>query len=287
MRSVESEGESIDAAIEAALKTLGVERDRVEVQILSSASRGLFGIGSRKAKVRATLRASIVDQVLEEAAAPPPPQRREEPKERSTEPAERRTEPNRPRRPRPERPQARAASRPRPAPEPRPSREPVDSAAAQRAEEALREIVRHMGVSAEVHGRADGDAIVLDLTGDASGVLIGRKGQMLDALEYLVSRIVSRDQASAVRVVIDCERYRERRREALEDMARRMADEAKRKKRVVKLNAMSPRDRRIVHLVLQMDSAITTRSSGTGHFRKLIIIPRNGHAADDSATETE
>jgi spoIIIJ-associated protein len=82
--------------------------------------------------------------------------------------------------------------------------------------------------------------------------------------------------------VIDCERYRERRREALEEMARRMADEAKRRNRTIKMNAMSPRDRRIVHLVLQRDAAITTRSSGKGHFRKLIIIPRGGVRSDDS-----
>jgi spoIIIJ-associated protein len=139
-----------------------------------------------------------------------------------------------------------------------------------------------MGVGADAKARVEDDSIVLDLTGDSSGVLIGRKGQMLDALEYLVSRIVSRDVTSSVRVVIDCEHYRERRRESLEELARRMADEAKRKKRVVKLNAMSPRDRRIVHLILQQDSAITTRSSGKGHFRKLIIIPRGG---DDSVVE--
>jgi len=139
-----------------------------------------------------------------------------------------------------------------------------------------------MGIEAEARARIEDESIVLDLAGDSSGVLIGRKGQMLDALEYLVSRIVSRDQASTVRVVIDCERYRERRREALEEMARRMADEAKRRNRTVKMNAMSPRDRRIVHLVLQRDAAITTRSSGKGHFRKLIIIPRGGVGSDDS-----
>ena len=88
-----------------------------------------------------------------------------------------------------------------------------------------------------------------------------------------------------MRVIIDCERYRERRREVLEELARRMADEAKQKGRAVRLNAMSPRDRRIVHLVLQRDSSITTRSSGKGHFRKLIIIPRDGRGSDDSATE--
>ncbi len=269
MRSVESEGETIDAAIEAALKTLGVTRDRVEVEILNSASRGLFGIGGRKARVRATLRQPITEQILaetetsqpafEQPAQTSPPQQVPRQSPRMGEEPRRRTQ---------------TATQQSP-------REKPDTSAAQRAEESLRMIVHSMGVEAEVRARVDGDSIVVDLTGDSSGVLIGRKGQMLDALEYLVSRIVSRDQASVVRVTIDCERYRERRREVLEDMARRMADEAKRKKRAVKLNAMSPRDRRIVHLVLQRDSSITTRSSGKGHFRKLIIIPRGGKETDD------
>lgn len=260
MRSIEVEGESIDAAIEASLRTLGVARDRVEVEILSNASRGLFGIGGRKARVRATLRQPITEQILEEVAAT------ESVADSPLEPS--RTKPRQP--DRPARQRSRSAD-----PGDSPHEKP-DSSAAERAEEVLRNIVLHMGVSAEVRARIDVDSIVLDLTGDSSGVLIGRKGQMLDALEYLVSRIVSRDQTASVHVVIDCERYRERRRESLEELARRMADEAKRKKRVIKLNAMSPRDRRIVHLILQQDSTITTRSSGKGHFRKLIIIPRGG-----------
>lgn len=278
MRSVESEGESIDAAIEAALKTLGVTRDRVEVEILNSASRGLFGIGGRKAKVRATLRQPITEQILEQAARPAAP-----PMSAAADAPEPRRPPRRPREPQP-RPRVEARRRSSAEDEDSLGEKP-DAAAAHRAEEALRNIIHHMGVTAEARARVEDDSIVLDLTGESSGVLIGRKGQMLDALEYLVSRIVSRDQASAVRVVIDCERYRERRREALEEMARRMADEAKRKRRVIKLNAMSPRDRRIVHLVLQQDTAITTRSSGKGHFRKLIIIPRGGVVPDDTAAE--
>lgn len=279
MRSVEAEGDSIDAAIETALTTLGVTRDRVEIEILNNAARGFLGLGSRKAKVRATLRQSITEQILKDVDRAA----------KAIDEAPERTRINRPSRPeaaaRPPREQNRGRSTEQSATErpPRePSRrtaeqspaEPPDAASASRAGEVLTTIVGHIGITADVQARVEDDSVVLDLTGDSSGVLIGRKGQMLDALEYLVSRIVSRDRTSAVHVIIDCERYRERRREALQELARRMADEAKRKKRVVKLNAMSPRDRRIVHLILQQDTAITTRSSGKGHFRKLIIIPR-------------
>jgi spoIIIJ-associated protein len=262
MRSVEAEGESIDAAIDAALEMLQVARDRVDIEIVSNAARGLLGFGARKAKVRATLRQPISERILDESnepATPPTPvakPRREQirqPPPRST-PVGTQTQP----------PQ-------------RPAAEQPDSAVARRAEQVLSDIVAHIGVTAQVQSSIEDDSVVLQLTGDSSGILIGRKGQMLDALEYMVARIVSRDNSSAVRVIIDCEHYRDRRRESLQELARRMGEEAKRKRRIVKLNAMSPRDRRIVHMILQQDPSITTRSAGKGHFRKLIIIPNGSN----------
>jgi spoIIIJ-associated protein len=96
---------------------------------------------------------------------------------------------------------------------------------------------------------------------------------MLDALEYLINRIVNRDEGASARLVIDSENYRARRRTSLEEMARRMGEQAKERGKPVTLNPMSPQDRRIVHLVLQADSSLTTKSSGKGYFRRLIIIP--------------
>jgi len=242
MNSVEAEGESIDAAIDGALKQLGVTRDRVEIDILRSASRGLFGIGGRKARVRATLRARIgIEAVSPAAAAPLQPS-----------------------------PPPRA---PQPGPPPPHAPAPTDDALAARASEILRQIVAHLGVDASVGMRHEDDHVVLELTGDTSGVLIGRRGQMLDALEYIVNRIVTRDENAAARIIVDSQNYRTRRREALEELARRMGEQAKKKQRAVTLNPMSPRDRRIVHLILQADRSLTTKSSGKGFFRKLIIIP--------------
>jgi spoIIIJ-associated protein len=230
MDSIEADGDSIDAAIQNALATLGVGRERVEIEILTAGSRGLFGIGSRQARVRATLRRPVVDTEDDAGADVRPP--------------------------------AAAA----------PSEAAVEDAA-ERAAQLLREIVQHIGVSAEVVVRRDAEGTVLELTGDTSGVLIGRRGQMLDALEYLVNRILSRDDDGTTHFVVDSQNYRLRRREALEELARRMAAQAKKKGRPVAMNPMSPRDRRIVHLALRADPTLTTRSSGTGHFRKLVIIP--------------
>jgi spoIIIJ-associated protein len=261
VRSVEAEGETIDAAIDAALSSLGASRDQVEVAILSNATRGLFGIGGRKARVRATLRRPISEQLLEDAS---------DPLDVYVESSGRGDQEASPQDVRAGENSARAGSRLS-----SPPRRVVDATIAQDAAVILRTIVGHMGVAADVGVRTEPDAVILELSGDSSGVLIGRKGQMLDALEYLVSRIVSRDQTTTVHVTIDCEGYRLRRREGLEELARRMADEAKRKRRVITLNAMSPRDRRIVHLVLQQDPGISTRSSGKGLFRRLVIVPRD------------
>jgi len=235
MDSVEAEGSNIDEAIDGALRSLGVTRDRVEIEILNNAVRGLFGIGSRKARVRATLRAPIdADHAAPVVAEP----------------------------------------RPR-TPEPVPSRELTaeDRHGIDRARQVLEAILRHLEVQAEVNVRDVDNDVLFDLTGDASGVLIGRRGQMLDALEYLLNRVAARDEGGSARIVVDSENYRARRREALEELARRMGEQAKRKQKAVTLNPMSPRDRRIVHLILQEDSSLVTKSSGKGYFRKLIIIP--------------
>jgi spoIIIJ-associated protein len=154
----------------------------------------------------------------------------------------------------------------------------IDLEAVDHARTVLQTIVDHIGVTARVSASEDGDHISLDIDGDASGLLIGRKGQMLDALEYLVARIVARDEQRPVHVVVDSHGYRERRRQSLEEMALRMAQEARRRNRSVTLEEMSPRDRRTIHLALQHESDLTTHSSGDGHYRKVVIVPNgSGH----------
>ncbi len=105
-------------------------------------------------------------------------------------------------------------------------------------------------------------------------MIIGRRGQTLDALEHIVNRIVFRDDTEpGLRVSLDVEGYRERRQKSLEELAERLAAKARETGRFVTLNPMSPRDRRIVHLALQSDPSVSTRSEGEGHYRKLVIVP--------------
>jgi len=143
----------------------------------------------------------------------------------------------------------------------------------------LKAVVEHLEPDCTVEPAAADEPGTLTLTvdGASSGLVIGRRGQTLDALEYLINRIASRRPGGdGIRVRIDVERYRERRKESLEQLARRLAAKAKESGRIVTLNPLSPRDRRIVHLTLEPDPSVSTRSEGDGHFRKVLIVPEGG-----------
>jgi spoIIIJ-associated protein len=250
MNYVEAEGSSIDDAIERALQQLGVTRDKVDVEILENATRGLFGLGGKPARVRATLRTLNLESVHTAATAPAP-----------------RT------------PTAPAAPARRPVPPPSPvtaassSSHEVDGHTLERARAVLAEMVSLIGIEASVEAVSDELGPRLLINGDTSGMLIGRRGQTLDALEYIANRIVAREDDGAGRIAVDSQNYRDRRRQSLEELARRLAERARRRGKTVTLNPMSPRDRRIVHMALQNERALTTRSAGKGYFRKLLIIP--------------
>lgn len=251
MDYIEAEGNSIDEAIERALERLGVPREKAEIEILSNATRGLFGLGGRRAKVRAMLRTAVAVEPAPAAGRP------------VSAPAE--------------------LARPKPPSEPTPPPAPpeaaaTDSASLDHARTVLQELVRLMGSDARVEVAGDADGPRLTILGDASGVLIGRRGQTLDALEYLVNRVAAREEDHPGRIMVDSQNYRDRRRQALEDLARRLADRARSRGKPVTLNPMSPRDRRIVHLTLQNDRSLVTRSSGKGYFRRLVIIPEGERA---------
>jgi spoIIIJ-associated protein len=127
-----------------------------------------------------------------------------------------------------------------------------------------------------VRNTGDPESVELEIKGDGSGILIGRHGQTLDALEYLVNRIVARRIRDAAPVVLETESYRARRRQQLHRMALSMGERAKRDHRPMTLDPMPPRDRRVVHLALKDDPMLTTRSSGDGFLRSIEIVPAGG-----------
>jgi len=147
---------------------------------------------------------------------------------------------------------------------------------AREASAVLAQILELMGESAKIESVDDKSAenVELNIKGDGSGLLIGRHGQTLDALEYIVNRILARKlKDAAAPVSIDTESYRARRRRQLHRMALAKGEQAKREHLAVALDPMPPRDRRIIHLALKDDPLITTRSSGEGFLRSVEIMP--------------
>lgn len=142
------------------------------------------------------------------------------------------------------------------------------------AKMVLERILAGIAVPSQVEGRVDGETIYLDIKGDGTGLLIGRHGQTLDAIQYIVRRIVGKRLGEKKVIAIDTERYRERRRENLERLSRQMGEKAKSTGRAVSLQPMSASDRRIVHLALKHDRDLETRSEGEGSMKSIKIIPR-------------
>ena len=114
-------------------------------------------------------------------------------------------------------------------------------------------------------------ALDIDMRGEEIGILIGKRGQTLDSLQYLVSLVVNRGQADYIRVKLDTENYRQRRKETLENLAKNIAYKVKRTKRPVSLEPMNPYERRIIHSALQNDRYVTTHSEGEEPFRRVVV----------------
>ena len=155
---------------------------------------------------------------------------------------------------------------------------------AEKREEAaktLREILDRMGIEAEVSAFDDGERIILDAHGAESGLIIGKKGATLDALQYVINRIISKKPSDGPGVVVDAEGYRGRREDSLADLARRLAEKAIKSGRPVPVEPMSPHDRRIVHVTLKEHPDVTTESEGEGAFRRVVIFPKKAASAVD------
>ncbi len=142
------------------------------------------------------------------------------------------------------------------------------------AKRTLEEILALIPVEATIAATRGEARINLRIQGDRSGLLIGRKGNTLDALQFIVNKIVSKALDKKIDVVIDSENYRRRREESLTQLALKMGDKAKRIKKPVTTNPMNPHDRRLVHLALKEDEHLETRSRGEGVLKRVVIIPK-------------
>lgn len=251
MISIEMEGKTPEEAIQKALDVLDAPREQVKVEILDEGSKGLFGmIGSKQAKIRVTL--------LEIEEMKPA---REEPRTAAAEVSGFAPRPTV------------TATRP-----PRPITEKQEEPAAAEdvgAKEALEELLRLMGFTAKVEQRITSDKISLSVqAGEDSNILIGRRGKNLDGLQYILSRICAKKNENAKPIIIDIEGYKERRKEVLEAMARRLAAKAKSSRREIETEPLSAGERRLVHMALKDDDQVHTQSRGEGPLKNVVIKPR-------------
>ena len=128
-----------------------------------------------------------------------------------------------------------------------------------------------MEVKADITFDDEENSVNVDLSGDNMGVLIGKRGQTLDSLQYLVSLVVNKESEEYIHVKVDTENYRQRRKETLENLAKNIAYKVKRTKRSISLEPMNPYERRIIHSALQNDKYVTTHSEGEEPFRRVVV----------------
>lgn len=239
-------GATVEEAVDAALEELGVQQDAVDFEVLEDAAAPRFGIGAgRMAKVRVWLTPAFLADLESDSDGSQDDD--EEPV-----PAE-----------------LMAAS------DDDLSDDDLDRVA-DTAVAALRTILGHVGMEPESIDEYEGDEgeIILDVVGGDLALLIGRHGRTLDALQTLVSAITSRELGFRHPVVVDVEGYRHRRRQKIEDIARRAADRAARQHSPVRLRPMTAYERRVVHVVLRDDRRVQTGSEGEDPFRMVVVSPK-------------
>ena len=141
------------------------------------------------------------------------------------------------------------------------------------AKNFLKEVFEAMNMAVVIDVKYDEaeNTMDIELSGDEMGVLIGKRGQTLDSLQYLVSLVVNKEKDDYIRVKVDTENYRQRRKETLENLAKNISYKVKRTKRAVSLEPMNPYERRIIHSALQNDRYVTTHSEGEEPFRRVVV----------------
>lgn len=149
-----------------------------------------------------------------------------------------------------------------------------------KAQEVLENLLRHMGIEGTVELSEDDERITLDVQGEETSLVIGKKGQTLDSLQMLLSKMLGRglgaraDGPRGKPIVIDAEGYRQRRIDSLVAMAERLGEKAKESQRTVAVDAMNAHDRRIIHVTLDKVAGVRTHSEGEGMDRRLLIVPQ-------------
>lgn len=264
-------GVNVEEAVKLALVDLKVSRDEVEVTILEEPSKGFFGIGSKLAKVR------VEKKKPEKAEEPVIPEKKEEVREvvKEEKPHHKENKNSR-KNNRDRKSRKKNDNREKAAKNTGISLETVDKSSLKDIEdhealEFLKDITKKMGLSLSFKAKAGDDIIYLEMDGKDSGTVIGKRGQTLDAIQYLTSLVVNKDSEKYIKVVVDAENYRAKRQRTLEQLANRLAAKVVKTKKYVRLEPMNPYERKIIHATLQQNPNITTRSEGEEPYRRVVI----------------
>jgi spoIIIJ-associated protein len=234
----EFEAKTVDEAVILAMKTLHADFEDLDIKVVSEGSKGLFGIvGTKAAKilVRHEKAVSKPDRIIEEETRTPP------------------------------------AASAEPKPEPRSEAQAPTPEMLLIAQGIVSDLLRLMNMPGEVKIREEG---ILEIMGDGSGLIIGKRGQTLDSLQFILNRIVNKSRPEPVFITLDTEGYRQRHVNYLKSMALRMGQKARRTGQAISLEKMNPYDRRIIHLALKNEHGLNTKSIGEGIYKKVIIVPR-------------
>ncbi len=293
----EFSGKSLENVISDACKEFSVLSENLDYEIVDMGSTGFLGFNSKPTIIRAKVKDEYLKKQeearkSEEKAAAEAKRKEEALKAEAAreealkakaekEKAEAKKQE--------EKRQAEKAEAASPAPEVSEEKESRETAASETVrepldEEKLKETVRvfltdvframDMDVQMDIAYLEKENSISVDLTGKEMGVLIGKRGQTLDSLQYLVSLVVNKGTSEYIRVKVDTENYRNRRQKTLENLAKNLSFKVKRTKRPVTLEPMNPYERRIIHSALQGDRYVTTHSEGDEPFRRVVITPK-------------
>lgn len=270
--SIRVSAKTVDDAITEALIQLGVTSDRLEYEVIEKGSPGFLGIGMKQAVIEARRKPEPEPEPEPEEvfAKPEKPEIKETKKEAPVHKKKEKAE----RKPKKEKEVREVKEEAKPE---EPKREEtvlaeVQDVTIQAVEDFLKNTLTAMNMEVEIKSEIDSDgALSVEMSGEHMGILIGKRGQTLDALQYLANRVANKHQDGYVRVKLDTENYRARREETLRHLAKNIAHKVKRTRRPVALEPMNPYERRIIHSSLQSDPYVTTHSEGEEPYRKVVV----------------
>ncbi len=290
-KSIITTGKSIDLAIAAALQQLGLDRDSVSVEVLENAKTGFLGIGACPAKVKVTY--EIPDPVVEPAPAlsaasrkpkkqapklekplPMPEPVKPEPKaEPKSEPKKAEPKKDQPKKQNQNKPARSRADKPAPKLQPQREYTPAEPGSQEeRVETFLKGLLERMDSNAVPHAfRKDDETIGVELVGEDLGMLIGRRGETLDAIQHLANYALNHDASKRTRVSVDAENYRGKREDSLRHLAKKMAAKVIKYRKNMTLEPMNAYERHVIHATLQDMPEVTTFSTGTEPNRRVVI----------------